>query len=243
MATDPQTPAWPPYPIEPWPPDDTEESILGTDLHQAAITNLRLGINGAARLSRGPGEPVRWQALTQELLLGCRRTDGSYVRTYPDVFVYPEPVDPSRGSHVIEVDGPPVLIVEVLSEATCEADLELVRGKGYSYARAGVREYVALDPSGQYVPGRMRAWRLREGAYRAWEPAADGRYHSEQLPLAFGVSGAMAEVYLADGRRMHLEDEVEETIAHGSAEIERRDWEIERRDAEIERLRRLLDDR
>jgi hypothetical protein len=39
----------------------------------------------------------------------------------------------------------------------------------------------------------------------------------------------MAEVYLADGRRMHLEDEVEEAIA--------------RRDADIAPLRRLLEER
>ena len=32
-----------------WPPDDTEESILGTDLHQMTISNLRLGINELAR--------------------------------------------------------------------------------------------------------------------------------------------------------------------------------------------------
>ncbi len=229
MATEPQTPAWPPYPVQPWPPDDTEESILGTDLHQAAITNLRLGINGAARISREPGAPVRWQALTQELLLGCRRPDGSYVRTYPDVFVYPRAIDPNRGSHMIEVDGPPVLIVEVLSETTCEADIDMVRGKGYSYARAGVQEYVALDPSGLYLRERIRGWRLREGAYRPWEPAADGRYRSEQVPLELAVVGAMVEVYLADGRRMHQEDEVEEEIA--------------RRDAEIARLRRLLEGR
>jgi Uma2 family endonuclease len=222
MATEPQTPAWPPYPVEPWPPDDTRESISGTDLHQGAITNLRLGINGAARLSKRPEAPMPWQALTQELLLGCRRPDGSYVRAYPDVFVYPHALDPNRGSHMIEADGPPVLIVEVLSETTCEADLDLVRGKGYSYARAGVAEYLALDPSGLYLRERVRALRLHEGEYRAWAPGADGRHHSEVLPLAFAVAGATVEVYLADGRRMHQEHEVEE---------------------EIERLRRLLEER
>ncbi len=229
MATEPLTPAWPPYPVEPWPPDDTDESILCTDLHQGAITNLRLGINGAARLSRGPGEPLPWQAITQLLLLGCRRPDGSYVRTYPDVFVYPRALDTARGSHTIEFDGPPVLIVEFLSETTCDVDLDLVRGKGFSYARAGVPEYLALDPTGLFLRERMRVWRLQAGEYRPWEPAADGTYRSERLPLAFAVAGATVEVYLADGRRMHREDEVE--------------VEIGRLDAEIERLRRLLGER
>ena len=31
-----------------WPPDDTEESVLGTPYHQTTITNVRVGINEAA---------------------------------------------------------------------------------------------------------------------------------------------------------------------------------------------------
>src|SRR5579875_1068161 len=127
---------------EVWPPDDTEESILGTDLHQTTITNLRWGINEVARLGRLADESSPWHALSQITLLGCRHPDGTDYRTYPDVFVYPHPVDPDRGSMALEVDGPPVLIIEVLSESTYEADIDLDRGKGYSYAHAGVREYL-----------------------------------------------------------------------------------------------------
>ena len=35
-----------------WPPDDTEESILGSDRHQLTITNVRLGVNGDRALRR-----------------------------------------------------------------------------------------------------------------------------------------------------------------------------------------------
>jgi hypothetical protein len=227
MATERVPPAWPPYPVEPWPPDDTEESILGTDLHQGTITNLRLGINGAARLSREARQPVPWQALTQLLLLGCRRPDGSLVRTYPDVLVYPHAMDRRQGSYLLEADGVPSLIIEVLSEDTYDTDLDLVRGKAYSYVRAGVAEYLAIDPTSRYLPEGIRAWRLSEGAYQPWVPAADGRFHSAQLPLVFALAGTLAEVYLADGPRMHQEDEIEEAI--------------EQKDAEIARLRRLLD--
>jgi hypothetical protein len=45
-----------------WPPDDTEESVLGTSLHQTTITNLRLGINEAAALAVPEGGTVPWQA-------------------------------------------------------------------------------------------------------------------------------------------------------------------------------------
>jgi hypothetical protein len=45
-------------PAEIWPPDYTDESIVGTDLHQTTILNLRLGINEVAHLSREPGQPL-----------------------------------------------------------------------------------------------------------------------------------------------------------------------------------------
>jgi len=113
----------------------------------------------ASVVDQAPGEPLPWTALSQMLLLGCRHPDGSYYRTYPDVFVYLMQVDVQRGSLNIGIDGPPALIIEVLSESTFEVDIDHARGKGYSYARAGVSEYLALDPTGQDVAGAA-AWRL-----------------------------------------------------------------------------------
>lgn len=222
MASETQIQARPVLPIEAWPPNDTEESILGTHLHQTTITNLRLGINGAARLRTASGQPAPWDATTQIALLGCVHYDGSAYRTYPDLFVYPRPIDPNRGSLTVEVDGPPVLIVEVLSESTYEADLDVLRGKGYSYARAGVREYITLDPTGAFLAEGIRAWRLEDGAYHPWNPEADGRWHSQEIAVAIGLEGTLATVYTAEGRRMLHEGEVE---------------------LELERLRRLLDER
>jgi Uma2 family endonuclease len=236
MASGTQTAARPSLPGDAWPPDDTEESILGSDLHQATITNLRWGINEVARGGLPPGQPPPWQALSQIALLGCVRPDGSAYRTYPDVFVYPRPVDPARGSLTLEVDGPPVLVIEVLSEATYEADLDLVRGKGYSYARAGVGEYLALDPSGTFLPEGSRAWRLVDGVYRPWSPDAAGRWHSRQIAVAIGLEGAWATVYRRDGRRLLREGEVEQERA-------RLTEELARAEAALSRLRQRLDER
>jgi Uma2 family endonuclease len=233
MAIENLPKAWPPYPVEPWPPDDTEESVLGTDLHQTTITNLRLGINQAARVGKKRGEPGAWRAFTQITLIGCRRPDGSSYRTLPDVFVYGLATDENRGSISIVSEGPPLLIVEVLSESTYDTDIDLVRGKGYSYARAGVPEYMVLDVAGQFLKERLIGWRLVEGAYRRWEPDDDGRLHSAQLHLAFHLEGVLAVVSLPDGRRMLHEDDVEEELA-------RRDEELARKDEELARLRRLL---
>jgi hypothetical protein len=47
----------PVYMREPWPPDDTEESIVGTSLHQLTIRNLTSGTNEIAAQHTAPGSP------------------------------------------------------------------------------------------------------------------------------------------------------------------------------------------
>jgi Uma2 family endonuclease len=241
----PPDPGWPPDAV--WPPDDTEVSCLGTNLHQTTITNLRWGINEAARLHQASGKPRPWTALSQMLMLGCRRPDGTYYRTYPDVFVYLGEVGLDKGSLTLSEDGVPVLVVEVPSESNMEVDLDPVRGKPYSYAHAAVPEYIQLDPTGHFIRGGVAAWRLDGDEYRVWEPREDGRWYSEQLPIAIALEGAMAAVYLPDGRRMHREGEVEEAFAWQQTELARQQvalarqaQELAKQTAEIERLRRLL---
>lgn len=213
MASETPTRSRPVLPGDMWPPDDTEESILGSDLHQATITNLRWGINEVARGGLSAGQAVPWQALSQIALLGCVRPAGSAYRTYPDVCVFPRPIDPARASVTLNVDGPPVLIVEVLSEATYESDLDVVSGKGYSYARAGVQEYLVVDPTGRFLPEGMQAWRLVDSVYRPSAPEASGRWHSATIGVAIGLEGIWATVYTRDGRRILREGEVEQELA------------------------------
>lgn len=228
MATETQTPARRRPLGDAWPPDDTEESILGTDLHQMTITNLRLGINEVAHLSRTPEQPVSWQALSQIALLGCERPDGSDYRTLPDVFVYCRPIDQHRGSVALALDGPPALIVEVLSESTYAVDIDVARGKGYSYAHAGVREYLAIDPAGAFLPERGQAWRLVEGVYQPWKPDENGRWRSDQIPIGIGLEGVLVTVYTRAGERQLREGEVA--------------LELARKNAELREVRRLLDE-
>lgn len=212
-----------------WPPHDTEESVLGTDLHQAAITNLRWGINEAAQVGLAAGQSAPWQAFSQTAFIGCRRPEGSLYRTYPDVFVYSRPLDRTRGATYLASDGPPTLIVEVLSEATHEVDGDLDRGKGWSYADAGVREYLTYDLTRSFAAEGIRAWRLTEGRYQPWLPDATGRWRSETIGVAFALEDDTIVVYTSDGRRMLREGEVEA--------------ERSRYEDEIARLRQLLAER
>jgi len=233
--------------VEAWPPDDTEESILGIELHQGTITVVRWGINETAALAQKPGEPIPWGATSQLVLLGCKRPDGSPYRTYPDIFVFPRAVNPFQGSFSLQGDGPPLLVIEVLSESTYRVDLDLTRGKGFSYAQAGIREYLTMDPTGAFLPEGIRAWRLRDGVYQPWQAGKDGRWHSEQIAAAFGLEGLLASVHGPDGNRMLREGEVERTLAlererraaaEVAAEIERE--RLTTAEAEVARLRKLL---
>ncbi len=211
-----------------WPPDDTEESVVGTDLHQKTITNVRLGLNECAAVARAPEEPVPWQALSQIVLLGCRRPDGAEYKTMPDVFVYQRPIDLNRGSLALALDGPPALVIEVLSESTYAWDIDLERGKGYSYARAGIHEYLTIDPAGSFLPEGIRAWRLADGIYTPWLPERNGRWRSRPIGVSIGLEGVMATIHAADGRRQLREGEIARELA--------------RKDAELLELRRLVEE-
>jgi hypothetical protein len=210
-----------------WPPDDTEESIVGVDRHQLDIISLRTGINEEARRVAG-SDPVPWQAITQIMYLGCWRPDGSPYTVYPDVFVFLRAMDRTRGSYSLAHDGPPALIIEVASESTYQADLNLARGKGWSYAHAGVAEYLVLDPSGAFVSELGRGWRLADGVYRPWGPDAAGRWRSSVIGVAFGVEDGLAAAYGADGRRQLREGEVGPAL------------EVQRVEGKREALRRLV---
>ena len=233
MATERQQPQPWLYQEEPWPPDDTEESVLvGTVLHREAILDLAMGINMAARAGLKRDEPSPWRALMQLEYLGCRRPDGSPLRTLPDLFVFRHAIDPLRGSFSLEVDGPPSLVIEVLGESTYESDLNLERGKAHSYRGAGIPDYLVVDPTYTLLREGILGWQLVAERYEPWQPAADGRLYSTQLPLAFALEGAQARVYLREGRPMPTEGELAELVAERVREHD-----------ELERLRSLLAER
>ena len=200
-----------------WPPDDTEESVLGTNLHQTTITDTRARVPGTGANEAASQEERPWQAGSQTNVAGFARPDGRPYTTLPDVFVCRDPFDLQRATLSLAEDGPPALIVEVLSDDTWKADLDLERGKPFSYRRGGVAEYLALDPLQQFTGRDGRGWRLVGGAYVPWEQGAGGRWAS-RLGFSVGWEGARAVVYDARGRLMPGEGQVLRAIAEGRAE-------------------------
>jgi Uma2 family endonuclease len=73
------------------------------------------------------------------------------------------------------VDGPPDLIVEIISPESVGRD----RGeKFYEYARGGVPEYWLIDPQARWA----EFYRLKDSYYRPAFSGEEGVYHSEALP-------------------------------------------------------------
>jgi hypothetical protein len=209
-----------------WPPDDTEESVVGTEHHQMTIMSIRFAINELARAAVGSHAPPPWQALSQTVLLGLRRPNGTAYTTLPDVYVYKKPIDRKRSSVSLRRDGPPVLAIEVASESTFRADLNLQRGKGWSYGQAGVHEYVVLDPGGELFAERLLAWRLEDGMYVPCEPSAGEPWWSTEIPIGIAIEGDLVGIYDREQRRQLREGEVLETLALKDAEIADKDAEI-----------------
>ncbi|MGI8912985.1 MAG: Uma2 family endonuclease [Chloroflexota bacterium] len=230
-------------PVMAWPPDDTEESVVGTNLHQEAIGTLKWGLNELASALALPDGQQPWHAFMQTTIAGWRHSNGVPYTTLPDLYVYRQALDLCRSSLSLELDGPPLLVIEVLSPITYRADLDLEHGKGYSYARGGALEYLTLGPAGEFADYRAeqgRAWRLEGDVYRPWRPDRRGRWRSLRLGVVIGLEGVQVAVYDRHGRRQLHEGEVHRELARRDEEIARRGEELARRDEELADLRRRL---
>ena len=199
-----------------WPPDDTEESVLGTHYHQDTITNARTGINEVAVALAGEGGEPPFRAGGQTLITGLRRPDGSAYPVLPDVFVYPYAFDMDLPSMSLRAHGPPSLAVEVLSPWTWRADVDMKAGKGWTYADAGIREYLILDPAGRYLGAQGQGWQLEGGRYVPWLPDGRGRWASA-LGFGLGFEGLLLVVSLADGRAVPREGRILRSLAESRA--------------------------
>ncbi len=197
--------------------DDTEESILGSSLHQGAITVLHDSLDACGR-----GRGLPWFVGNQIRML-IPRVGGRLLTLSPDLLIHPTLSSGSRDSIIVAADGPPALVLEIASPSTARArDLAegTPRGKPAAYAALGIAEYLVFDPVGDYVPARLWARRLGPHGYEPWEPGDDGRWHSA-LGISFVPDDAFLRVHDQDGQLVLTGPELRERNRQLEAEVRR----------------------
>ena len=159
-------------------PSDTEESIVGTQWHQEASSQLADMLRDVAD-RRG----ASWGVCEWITLIGLQHEDGTDYDPKPDVMVLRQPLaSGSLASVRIDRAGAPLFIAEIASDSTKANDQG---DKRTAYAAVGVLEYVVFDPAGGLLSAPLLAWRLDGAAYVPWQPAADGWWHSRVLDVSF----------------------------------------------------------
>ncbi|MCL6432662.1 MAG: Uma2 family endonuclease [Leptolyngbyaceae cyanobacterium HOT.MB2.61] len=162
------------------------------------------------------------------------------LRVAPDGMVIFNVTPGPRDNYKIWEEGQiPSVIFEVTSEGTKEQDQGF---KKILYEQLEVPEYWLFDPKGEWIPEKLRGYRLRGEVY---EPITDGR--SEPLKLRLQVEGTIIGFYREDtGEKLLVPDELAEALrqeiaarqsAEQRAEQERQRAEQERQRAEQERQR------
>jgi Uma2 family endonuclease len=215
-------------------PDDTEEALLGSMIHQGVIVS---SVNSLGRVNR---RERRGWAIGNQLKLIIPRQPGQ--RPYspsPDIIVHTSPlISAQQGSLNINVYGPPALAMEICSPSTAlEHDLDTFNpdAKPRAYARAGIPEYLVFDPTGDLIPELIRAWRLGPpDSYVPWLPdPVTGRWHSA-LGISFAPEGVRLRVYDSAGNVVPDNDEMDDLLEAQRLEYEARIAALE---AELRRQR------
>lgn len=219
-----------------WPPDDTEESVVGSEYHQHVIDAVRDGLRMAARSNH-----AAWRTLSQVAIAGFRRPSGTAYAVLPDVFVHrlPNPHPLSGEALTFEEIGVPLLVIEVLSESTYKHDLDEERGKAWTYLDGGVAEYIMVDPTGRYLPEGVRARRATGRRWAEWPRTPQGRWQSEALSVSFEYDTPYLRVRDANGRLMPLPDEADALLFAREEQLVRREEQLRQREQALRRVREI----
>lgn len=172
-----------------WLHDDREEDLVGSDWHQRAIDCLFDALQDLAE-----EEDLPWHVGNQHTL-AAYTPDGRVWRPCPDIMVHARAGRNAREEIVLAVEGPPALVIEVLSPTTWHYDADDVRGKAAGYMAIGVLEYLLFDPIGTYLDAQCKGWRQRDGSVEEWLPETDGRYVAASLGVSFRPEGVYLRTY------------------------------------------------
>ena len=207
--------------------DDTEEDLVGSDLHQRAIRTTHQSLELAGP-ERGLPWHVSMQLVVRMGLVGSRDWNPS-----PDVFVHPTAGTEPRTSFDAVAEGVPPLVLEVASPRTWDYDVDV---KEYLYHLAGVREYLVFDPTGELLGSAVRAWHQGPTGWETWRAGEDGRWHCATIGVSFRPEGTLLRVHDAEGAVMPILSE----LARERAALARQQEALARRIAELEAENRRL---
>lgn len=217
---------------------------MGSEHHQRVIDAARDGMEMA-----GIANGAAWHVLSQVAVGGFHRPDrSSFNSLLPDVFVHPRPnPHPESGETLTFAEiGVPLLVIEVLSESTWRQDLDDRAGKAWSYAEAGVAEYLAVDYNCRYMKEHVRALRLSRGRWTPWPAGAEGRWESIALGVSFAFDGLYLRVHDAGGRLMPLPYEANSLLMEREARLREQEnklraqqGQLQEANARLARLRTL----
>ncbi len=199
-------------------PDDTEEALMGSMLHQRVIVS---SVNSATRHSHRNN--LGWKIGNQLKLIIPREHGLRPYQPSPDILIHTSPlVSDHQTSLNVNVYGPPALAIEVCSPSTAlEHDLDTFsyNAKPNAYARAGIPEYLVFDPTGDLIAELIKAWRIgAQGYYEPWLPSANGRWHSA-LGISFAPVGVLLRLYDAQGEIIPNNEDMDEILAAKESRI------------------------
>lgn len=168
-------------------------------------------------------------------------------RPSPDIAVIPgvrRKLDPEPESWNVAREGTkPCLVIEIVSSSDVEKRRNDLERKVEIYRRAGVPEYLILDPPAAATQGRflLIGYRLdAEGRYQRIEPNPQGFLLSETTRLLFGVAEDGRTPLVIDattGDRLLAVDEIEARAAREAEARKAAEAELARLRAELERLK------
>jgi Uma2 family endonuclease len=213
-------------------PDDTEETLLGSSLHQGAIVALATGLTLC-----GPHRGLPWFIGNQIKVIVPREGRRASYMPSPDILVHPTLTNASRTSLVLATDGPPALVIEVASPSTVlSSDLNLTdaRGKPGVYEAIGVAEYIVFDPTTELVREQVWARRRVAGAYAPWEPDKRGRWVSAALGgIAFAPQGPLLRVYDQEGHLVPLTEEMADLLGERERQLTAQEQQLSERERQL----------
>ncbi|GAB4381998.1 MAG: Uma2 family endonuclease [Elainellaceae cyanobacterium] len=156
------------------------------------------------------------------------------LRTAPDLMVIFNVEPGGRDNYKIWEEGEiPRVIFEITSPGTKHQDEGF---KKTLYEQLGVEEYWQFDPKGEWIPAKLRGYRLPGESYI---PIADHQSHALQLRLA--VEGKLIGFYRLDtGEKLLIPDELATALQQETEARRQAEAQVEQERQRAEELERQL---